>query len=73
MKLSKILHIISVLVGFIGIGTLVSATIAGQTGLVFGFTREHLLFCSIIVFLIAIWLQIATIHHVMIEKEGSII
>jgi hypothetical protein len=71
MKLSKVLHIISVLVGFIGIGTLVSVAIARQTDLVFGFTREHLLFCSIIIFLIAIWLQVATIHHVMIEKDNK--
>ncbi len=73
MKISKVLHIISVIVGLIGIGTLISATIAGQAGLVFGFTREHLLFCSIIVFLVAIWLQIATIHHMMLEKTKEII
>lgn len=73
MKLSKILHIVSVAVGVIGLGTLVAATIAGNSGLVFGFTREHLLFCSVVVFLIAIWIQIATIHHVMIEKDGDTI
>lgn len=73
MKLSKILHVLTVLVGLIGIGTLVAATIAGSDNLVLGFTREHLLFCSIIVFLIAIWLQLATIHHMMLEKNGDII
>ncbi len=73
MKLSKPMHVISVIVGLVGIGTLIAATIAGQSNLVFGFTREHLLFCSIIVFLVAIWLQIATIHHVMLEKRGEVI
>ena len=73
MKLSKFLHVISVIVGFLGIGTLVAATIAGQNTLVWGFTREHLLFCSIIVFLVAIWIQIATIHHMMLEKHGEIV
>lgn len=73
MKLSQILHVISVMVWFIGIGTLIAAAIAGQNGLVFGFSREHLLFCSIIVFLVAIWLQIATIHHVILETQGKIV
>ncbi|MDO8498096.1 MAG: hypothetical protein Q7S61_06160 [bacterium] len=73
MKVSKVLHMISVIVGFVGIGTLIMATIAGQTNLVFGFTREHLLFCSIIVFLIAIWVQLATIHHTILERKGEII
>lgn len=73
MKLSKALHVVSVMVGLVGIGTLVAAGIAGQNDLVFGFTREHLLFCSIIVFLVAIWLQIATIHHMMLEKHGEIV
>lgn len=63
----------TILVGFLGLGVIIAAGIAGQDGLVFGFTREHLLFCSIIVFLIAIYLQIATIHHMMLEKKGEII
>ena len=73
MKLSQLFHVISVVVGAIGIGTLVAAAIAGQVGLVFGFTREHLLFCSIIVFLVAIWIQLASIHHVMLEREDRIV
>lgn len=73
MKFSQFLHIITVLVGFIGLGTLVSASIAGTDGLVFGFTREHLLFCSIIVFLIAIWVQVGAIHHMMLEKKGGVL
>ncbi len=73
MKFSQFLHIITVLVGFIGFGTLVAASIAGTDGLVFGFTREHLLFCSIIVFLIAIWVQVGAIHHMMIEKKGGVL
>ncbi|MBY0110725.1 hypothetical protein K2Y00_01845 [Patescibacteria group bacterium] len=67
------MHVISVIVGLVGIGTLIAATVAGQSNLVFGFTREHLLFCSIIVFLVAIWLQIATIHHMMLEKRGEVV
>lgn len=73
MKISKAMHIITILVGFLGIGVLVAAGIAGDDSLVFGLSREHLLFCSIIVFLIAIYMQIATIHHMMLEKDGEII
>ncbi|MBP6942758.1 MAG: hypothetical protein KBB55_01805 [Candidatus Buchananbacteria bacterium] len=73
MKISRVLHVISVMIGFLGVGVLFVAAVAGQAGSVFGFSREHLLFCSIIVFLIAIWLQVATIHHVMIEKDGKVI
>lgn len=73
MKLSQLFHGISVLVGAVGIGTLVAATIAGPSGLVFGFTREHLLFCSIIVFLVTIWIQLAAMHHVMLEKENRVV
>ncbi len=67
------MHIMTILVGFFGIGVIIAAIIAGQNDLAFWFTREHLLFCSIIVFLIAIYLQIATIHHMMLEKKGEII
>ena len=67
--MSKTLHVISVLVGYFGIATIIAAVVAGTSSIVLGFSREHLLFCSIIVFLIAIRLQIAAIHHMMLEKK----
>jgi hypothetical protein len=39
----------------------------------FGVTREVMLMCSITLLLSAIWLQIATIHHIILEKKGEIV
>lgn len=73
MKLSKILHITSIIVGIIGVITFVGAIIGGGDNLVFGITKIDTLLCSGILILIAIWVQIATIHHMMLEKKREII
>jgi len=39
----------------------------------FGMTRDVMLMCAITSLLAAIWLQIATIHHIILEKKGEII
>lgn len=39
--------------------------------LVLGVSQIHALLCVVILFLIAIWLQAATIHHVMLERIGQ--
>ncbi len=72
MKVSKLLHVINVLVGFAGIVTALVGAAAGD-GRIIGFTREHFLFCSGLLMLIAIWGAVSTIHHVMIEKTGQVI
>ena len=72
MKLSKIIHILNVLVGFFGVATAIAGILAGS-GLVAGLTREHLLLCSGLLMLIAIWLAVNTVHHVMLEKNGGVI
>lgn len=73
MKLSKLLHVASVLVGLAGVVSFVSAILGGADDLVFGVTKMDALWCSAILILIAIWLAIATIHHLMLEKRGEII
>ena len=73
MKFSKLLHIISVLVGFTGVITFASAILGGADNLVFGITKADALLCTGILFLIAIWTQLATMHHMMLEKRGEII
>lgn len=73
MKLSKILHVISVVVGLIGVTTFASAILGGADNLVFGITKVDALLCSAILILIAIWLSIGTMHHMMLEKNGEII
>lgn len=67
------MHVISVLAGFAGVVTFVGAILGGSDNLVFGITKADALLCSAILILIAIWLQVATIHHMMLEKKGEII
>jgi hypothetical protein len=73
MKLSKLFHVISILVGFTGVITFASAILGGADNLVFGITKADALACTAILILIAIWAQIATIHHMMLEKKGELI
>ena len=73
MKTSKLMHVVSVVVGFIGVILFAGAILGGSDNLVFGITKVDALLCSAILILIAIWIQIATIHHMMLEKKGEII
>lgn len=73
MKLSKLMHVVSVIVGLIGVVTFLAAVLGGADNLVFGITKVDALICSAILILIAMWLQIATIHHMMLEKKGEIV
>ena len=73
MKLSKLMHITSVTVGFAGVITFAAAILGGADNLVFGVTKVDALLCAGILILIAIWLAIGTIHHMMLEKRGETI
>ncbi len=73
MKFSKLLHVTSVIVGFAGVITFVSAVLGGGDNLVFGITKADALACAAILILIASWAQIGTIHHMMLEKRGEIV
>ena len=74
MKLSKLLHVISVIMGLIGMAMSALAVLFWPAGVVwFGMTRDIMLLCSITSLLAAIWIQIATIHHMMLEKHGEIL
>ncbi len=73
MKLSKLFHIVSVVSGCAGVVALLGAWSAGTTGTAFGFTQPHLFIDAIVLVLIAIWLQLATMHHIMLEKKGEIV
>lgn len=73
MKLSKILHVASVIVGFAGIITAIAGVKAGAVELVWGLTREHLFFCAGLLMLIAIFFAVSTIHHMMLEEKGEIV
>lgn len=67
------MHLVSIIVGFAGVIAFVAAILGGSDNLVFGVTKFDALFCAAILVLIAIWAQIGTIHHMMLEKHGEII
>ena len=73
MKLSKIFHVASVVAGFAGVISFAGAILGGSDNLVLGVTKIDALLCAGILVLIAIWLQVATIHHMMLEKRGEIV
>ncbi len=73
MKLSKLMHIASVIAGLAGGATFAGAILGGSDNLVFGITKVDALLCSAILILIAIWLAVGTIHHMMLEKQGEVI
>ncbi len=74
MKLSKVLHVVSVIAGLVGVAMSGLAVLFWPAGVVwFGLTREIMLLCSITTLLVAIWLQLATMHHMMLEKRGEIV
>lgn len=65
------MHVSSVIAGFAGISAFGIAVFGGSEN-VFGITKMDALACVAILILIAIWLAISTIHHMMLEKKESI-
>ena len=73
MKLSKLLHVISVAFGLAGMFMSVFAILFWPADIIWlGLTREVMLLCAVTSLLTAIWLQLATMHHMMLEKKGEI-
>ena len=72
MKLSKLMHVVSVLAGLAGVVAFAVAVLGGSDS-VFGITKMDALACAAILILIATWVQIATIHHMLLEKKGEIV
>lgn len=73
MKLSKIMHVASVIVGAIAVVTFLGAIFGGADNNVFGITKVDALICTGILVLFAIWGQVGAIHHMMLEKHGEIV
>lgn len=66
------MHVASVVAGLIGVLVFL-ITVFGSADATFGITKADALACSAILILIATWTQVATIHHMMLEKRGEII
>jgi hypothetical protein len=73
MKLSKLIHVGSVVSGLIGVITFASALIGGGDNLVFGVTKVDALLCSAILILMAIWFVQGAMYHMMFEKKGEVV
>lgn len=67
------MHVISILAGLAGVASFATAVLGGADNTVFGVTKVDALLCAGLLLLVAIWVQIATIHHMMLEKQGEII
>ena len=50
-----------------------ASVLGGADDLVLGLTKSDAVVCAGIFILVVIWTQIATIHHMMLEKRGEII
>jgi len=73
MKISKSTHVLSVIVGLIGVVLFVGIIVEGADNEVFGITKFDAFFSTAILMLTAIWLQIAAVHHMMLEKRSEIV
>ena len=78
MKISKLLHILSVVSGVIGLFMFFGLWGGNTMNMMYGgmYAQGSLMNTGMnagILFLIAIWLQVATIHHIMLEKKGEIV
>jgi hypothetical protein len=72
MKLSKLFHVLTIVIGFLGIFALIGAWIVSwRWGTIFGMDETHLFKDATVLILIAIRIQIAAIHHMMLEKNGE--
>lgn len=74
MKFSQLLHVTSVITGFIGVALALTAAFLLPSGASWlGMTREFVIQCAMASLLVAIWVQIATIHHMALEKKGKFV
>lgn len=70
MKLSKVIHLISIVVGIVGALALFGAWIAGEKGTFLGFSQGHLFNDAIVLELIAIAASVCTLARMQLEKDN---
>jgi uncharacterized membrane protein len=78
MKLSKILHVAGVISGVLGVLAIFGVWGGGMMSGGYGMMGNNqgimpMSGGSIVLLLIAIWLQIGAIHHMMLEKKGEVV
>ncbi len=70
MKLSKWMHVVSIIVAILGPIMLIGAWIAGENGTFFGLSQTHLFNDAIVFELIAIAASICTLVRLQLEKNN---
>jgi hypothetical protein len=71
MKLSKSLHVGSVIAGVAGIISFAAALVGGSDDRVWGVTKIDALLCSAILLLMATWFVLGAMHHMMLERSNE--
>ncbi len=72
MKLSKLMHLASIVSGLVGVVSFLIA-VFGNAESVFNITKMDAIACAAVLLLIAIWAAISTLHHMKLEEKGEII
>jgi len=69
MKLSKVAHLMSIVIGIAGAVCLIGAWAAGDNGTFFGFSRAHLYNDAIVLELITIAMAVCTLVRMQMERD----
>ena len=69
MQLSKLIHLVSILVGMVGALALFGAWSAGASGTFLGVSQWHLFNDAIVVELIAIAASVCTLVRIQLERD----
>lgn len=70
MKWSPVLHVLTVLVGLLAVAALITGWVTSGKGLM-GFLREDLDDQALILILVAIWLALGTLIHLVSEEQQA--
>jgi hypothetical protein len=70
MQLSKLIHLVSILVGIVGALALFGAWSAGASGTFMGFPQAHLFNDAIVLELIAIAASVCTLVRQQLERDN---
>lgn len=69
MKLSKMIHLFSILVSIVGALALVGAWVAGEQGRFLGLTQSHLFNDAIVLQLMAVAASVCTLVRLQLERD----
>jgi len=70
VKLSKIAHLMSIVLAITGAVCLIGAWVAGESGTFFGLSQAHLFNDAIVLELITIAMALCTLVRMQLEKDN---